>query len=364
MKIAIVVSNIDRWMTFEWIADRLKEKHDVHWFLLNPGESYFEDYLTDKEIPFTRINYAGKSQILTRVFALKSALRDFRADIIHCHFLDANIIGLLAGFLAGIKKRIYTRHHSVFHLRYHKKGKLYDRLSNWLSTDIIAISGSVASILRDDEGVPAKKIQLLHHGFELKLFDNPSESNFKERYGIGVDKKIVGVISRYIHWKGVKYIVRAFREFYANHPESMLVLLNARGPDEQEIKKELKLLEKGSFIEIPFEKNITEVFRQFHVFVHAPIDEEVEAFGQVYIEALASGVPCVFTKSGIANDIIEHEQNALVADFRDAKSIKDSMIRLWDDIPLRERLNFNGKETVKAFGIDDFCEKLNTIYEA
>lgn len=44
-----------------------------------------------------------------------------------------------------------------------------------------------------------------------------------------------------------------------------------------------------------FLKTTMLLFKMFDVFVHVPIDAEIEAFGQIYIEALAVGGPlCVY----------------------------------------------------------------------
>ncbi len=44
--------------------------------------------------------------------------------------------------------------------------------------------------------------------------------------------------------------------------------------------------------------------------MHVTIGKHYEAFGQIYVEALAAGIPSVFTLTGIAPEIIEHEHNA------------------------------------------------------
>ena len=57
------------------------------------------------------------------------------------------------------------------------------------------------------------------------------------------------------------------------------------------------------------------------VFIHVPIDDTAEAFGQVYVEALAAGVPAVFTLSGIANDFIKQGENARMVNYCDSQGI-------------------------------------------
>ncbi|MBL0097760.1 MAG: glycosyltransferase [Bacteroidetes bacterium] len=73
---------------------------------------------------------------------------------------------------------------------------------------------------------------------------------------------------------------------------------------ERILKSQPKKLPSDSYIKIEFERDLFSLYSIFDYFIHAPIDPSVEAFGQVYIEALAAGIPSIFTLSGIAPDFI------------------------------------------------------------
>src|SRR5204863_3109374 len=117
--------------------------------------------------------------------------------------------------LAGVEKRIYSRHHGSYHHEYFPTAIKYDRFINFLSTDIVAISENVKNILIGYEGVPEEKIHLIHHGFDLDSFRNVSEEKIelmKQKYLPESAYPVVGVISRYIEWKGIQFIIPAFRK--------------------------------------------------------------------------------------------------------------------------------------------------------
>jgi glycosyltransferase involved in cell wall biosynthesis len=367
MKVVFIISNIDRWMTFEWMTEGLAQDFDLHFILLNSGHSYFEEYLKKSPYSYNLIDYSGKTSIPTCVWKVKKILCTQKPHIVHTHFLDANLVGLTAAWLAGVPKRIQTRHHSVFHHRYSKKGVLYDLYCNARATHIIAISQIVSELLKTKEKVPAKKVHLVHHGFDFSVF-NRADPDYIQQFmsdnRLSSGNKIIGVISRYIDWKGVDYIVKAFGDFQKNHPEAILVLLNARGPAKQRIQEALAHLPTDSYREVVFEKNILDIFSLFSVFVHTPIDREVEAFGQVYVEALASQIPSIFTLSGVANEFVKHKENAWVVNHQDANAIQEALEKIWLDTNLKNHLIENGLESVKIFGINDFCKKLKDIYEA
>jgi glycosyltransferase involved in cell wall biosynthesis len=365
-RVVYVISNIDRWISFEWIADYLRHECDLSFVLLNPGNSYFETFLQDRKVPFVRFNYYSKKDLPKTIFFMGQHFRELNPDIVHTHFLDANIAGLISSWLVRVPERIFTRHHSVFHHRYHKKGRIYDWLANLLATKIVAISKNVRDILIEKERVDASKIALIHHGFDLSLYqqaDRQLIEKLRIKYNLVPDHFIYGVVSRYIHWKGIIYTINAFKQLRESNPDSFLLLMNARGPDKVDINEALKGLPEGSYLEVAFEKEMHAAYHLFDCFVHVPIDEQVEAFGQVYVEALAAGVPSIFTKSGIACDFVKDKENALVVNFKSSSDIHAAMLEVKNEPFLREKMIENGDQSIRQFNIDIFTLKLKQLYE-
>ena len=114
---------------------------------------------------------------------------------------------------------------------------------------------------------------------------------------------------------------------------------------------------------IQFEREVERLYRSFDVFVHVPIGREYEAFGQVYVEALALKVPAVFTLSGIANDFVRHRENALVVPFQDPESISEAIIEIVEDEQLRVSLTSTGRREVEQmFAIRKMIANLDEVY--
>jgi glycosyltransferase involved in cell wall biosynthesis len=244
----------------------------------------------------------------------------------------------------------------------------YDKFINFLSTDIIAISPSVKKILIDLEGVPEKKIHLIYHGFNFDDFKNIGyERTYRiiQKYNIPVnDKNIIGVISRYIDWKGVMYIINAFKKILKKYPDTFLVLANAEGPQEKEIKSLLKTLPDDSYVEIKFENDILALYTTFDLFVHVPIDPYCEAFGQVYVEAMAMNIPCIVTLSGIASEYIKNMENALVVPYKDTDALIKAMEFAFNNPNTMKLLAKNAKnDVIKLFPIQKQISQFVNLYE-
>src|SRR6218665_519893 len=366
-KVTYILSNINKALAFEWIvAELIKEKFGLHFILLNPGASQLESYLKEHNLPADRITYTGKKDLPKAIATIYQLLKKQKPDVVHTHLFDANIAGLSAAWLARVPKRIYTRHHSDYHHIYYPKAVKYDKIVNRLATHIIAISKVVEHVLITKEHVPAKKISIIHHGFQLDAFKNipaAATEKLKQKYNPGHASPVIGVISRYIELKGIQYIIPAFKKLREAYPGALLVLANTQGEYRAQIKKLLEELPAGSYIEIPFEADIFTLYQLFDVFVHVPVSATCEAFGQTYVEALAAKVPSVFTLSGIANDFIRDRHNVLVLPYRDADAIAAAMKELLADNVLAERLSANGeKDVTSTFGLSRMIGSLEQLY--
>ncbi|HPQ08426.1 MAG TPA: glycosyltransferase family 4 protein [Bacteroidia bacterium] len=369
IKITYIISNINKSLAFEWIAQCLdKNKYQLQFILLNNSETELEKFLLKNNLYVKRINYNNKVDLIKAFFKITFELIKNRPDIVHAHLFEASFIGLLVAKILGIKQRIYTRHHSTLNHVYFPHAVKYDKFINWCSTHIIAISENVKNILIEKENVDDKKVVVIHHGFKIEEFQNISNErilHIKNKYKItDKDYPIIGVISRYVHWKGIQYIIPAFEKLLVEYPNAKLILANAQhGDNKDEIKKLLKKIPQKNYIEIPFENDVPALYKIFNVFVHVPIDNHSEAFGQVYIEALLAGIPCIFTLSGVANEFIIDKYNALVVPYKNSESIYESIKIILSDNSLVLRLRENGNKTAQNFNLEKMIHQLENLYQ-
>jgi len=366
-KVVYIISHIDKAIGFEWIAERLdRSKFDLSFILLNDKPSWLAKHLREKGVAVRELPVGGKLRWPLVLLKVMKALRKEKADVIHTHMYVADVIGQLAGKIMGIKTRVYTRHSSNESRKYHNKNRI-DRMVNSLCTHILAISENVRNILIAEEKVKPGKIRLIHHGFDLEKFSSIQQKDIYElsaKYNPGNKRPVIGVVARYSHWKGIQYTIAAFKKLLRDHPGALLLLANAKKGDyKNQIAALLNELPVGSFYEIEFEHNLFALYHLFDVYVHIPVDPELEAFGQTYVEALAAGIPSVFTSSGVAREFIQHEKNALLVDFQNTEQVYLAIERLLSDKGLRETLQQHGQQDVKElFTLDRMIGKLEHLY--
>jgi glycosyltransferase involved in cell wall biosynthesis len=367
-RICYIISDIDKALAFEWVAERLdKTQVELYFILLNAGNSALEVFLNEKNIPVFRIPFFDKKNIPGAIVSIHKILKKHKIQVVHCHLFAANLTGLVAAQLAGIKKRIYTRHHSTLHHDYFPRAVWYDKFLNFMATDIVAISEVVRNVLIDRENVSSSKVHLIHHGFDLAKFaetDTEKSKKLGEKYQTQGKFPVIGVIARYTNWKGIQFVIPAFEQILKKYPQAHLILANARGDYASHIKTLLSNLSTNSYTEIAFEEDLYTLYTLFDVFVHVPVNDEAEAFGQTYVESLAAGIPAVFTLSGVANEFIENDKNGLVVDFKNSEEITTAIVRILNDTDLQKRLTEQGKKDVeKRFSLEEFINRLEQLYQ-
>ena len=366
-KILYILSQIDKANEFEWLIERLdKTQFQLEIISLHTKEdTALNKFCKQHQIPFQHIYYQYKKDVPKAIFKTYRLIQKIKPDIVHAQLFEGGLIGITAAWLARIKHRIYTRHYSNYHHKFAPSGVKYDQWINSKSTHIVSITKMVSDILTHKENVPAEKITLIYHGFPFDNFKNISEERVKQvkqRNHIPENKKVIGVVSKYMFLKGIQDIIPAFKKLLAENPDLHLVLANAHGDYKDKIHQLLNELPKDSYTEISFEQDNAALFKCFDVFVHVPVDTESEAFGQIYIEALLVGIPSVFTLSGIANEIIIDKENALVVPHQNTESIFQAIKTLLSDEQLCEYLVSNGKKTANEFSIENKIIALENLY--
>ena len=90
------------------------------------------------------------------------------------------------------------------------------------------------------------------------------------------------------------------------------------------------------------------------------LPSKYETFGKVVIEAMASGLPAIVTKSGGPESYIIHGENGLIIE-QNQIQLEEAMIsmmeRKWDSQAIRDYV-------VKNFSEEVVVKKLEEIYES
>jgi glycosyltransferase involved in cell wall biosynthesis len=362
------ISLVERSLVFENILKELyKIKPDVLLVFMFETVSPLQDKCNEIGFKTIHIPYKSKKDFFRAGYKIFSIIKKVKPDLVHCHLFDASLLGITISKMLNVKKRIHTRHHATHHHLYFPHAVKYDRWINKLSTKIIAISQNIKNILIEQEQVNPDKVNIVYHGFNFDVFDSISIErldNLKLKYNIPKDVIVLGMVSRYTHWKGIQYVIPAFKELLRSKPNAILLLANAVGDYTNEIQSSLSTLPESSYREIKFEHDMPALYKLMDIFLHVPIDAESEAFGQVYVEALAAQLPCIYTLSGIANEFVIDKVNALVVPFMDSDSILSSINLILNDDKFAKEISISGMNKSRSlFSVQASIHQTLIAYE-
>jgi glycosyltransferase involved in cell wall biosynthesis len=367
MKVLYIISLTSKSTGFEKFFLELKSKKiDFHVLLINNQESELFRRLSKHNISVSEYYYAGKKSILKLIYLTVKKIKQVSPTHVHAHLLEGGFIGGIASWIARVPNRIYTRHHGDTHYYEKKHGKIYDKLIHFFYHKIICLCNDHLRFLKEVEKINASKLFLVHNFVDPKIFEIPAVSNqkIKEKYHFDKKNINIGINARWVEWKGVHYILEAILNLIEHYPRIKVYLFNAKGDYTQKINELLERFNPGIITKVEFESDIMAVYSNFSIFIHCPIRYSAESFGLVYVEALGSGIPCIFTLSGIANDIVVNNDNALVVDFVSTHEIQNAIETLIQAPLLREKLSQNAKEIKPFFSIEKHINELLNVYQA
>jgi glycosyltransferase involved in cell wall biosynthesis len=211
---------------------------------------------------------------------------------------------------------------------------------------VIAISLSVAEDARAALGSRVA-VHVVPNGVDLEAFSSEGPAVDVDRLARlppareGTLK--VGLIATFARWKGHDVFLRAIAELPGTAPVRGYVVGgpvydtegSERSMDElHATATRLGLGDRVGFV--GFVDDVAAVMRGLDVVVHA--STQPEPFGRVIVEAMAVGRPVIVSFAGGVKEIVEVDHTALIHAPGDWRGLRDSIMRLADDVTLRERL--------------------------
>jgi len=216
-------------------------------------------------------------------------------------------------------------------------------------------------------GIPDEKIVVVPLGVDLNAFKPaPVEEKQKIREEIGIpnDKIVIGSFQKDgAGWgnglepklvKGPDIFVKAVDELIKEYDIFVLLLGPARGYVKRELEKR----------DIPYKhiflKNYLEIPKYYNVLDLYLVTSREEGGPKAVLEAMATGIPIVSTKVGMAPEIIKDGYNGFLADVEDVEMLTEKARKILDDGNMAKKMTENALETIRDYS----WEKITKRYYA
>ncbi|MBU4511567.1 glycosyltransferase family 4 protein [bacterium] len=170
-----------------------------------------------------------------------------------------------------------------------------------------------------------------------------SIQDFKKELGIKENEKAILTVSRLVGKNGIEDLIWAGR--YLDFP--FKILIAGEGPDEKKLKslaEELNLQDKILFLGHIDHSDLPKYYSAADVFVRPSLSE---GLGNVFLEAMAAGLPVIGTPVGGIPDFLEDRKTGLFCEVQNPQSIAEKIKKILEDGELRKILIENGLNLVR-----------------
>ena len=286
---------------------------------------------------------------MSMMFTLLNTLIRQDFDIIHSHEYFATW-SFQSAFASKLKKcpLIISQHNDQLPL------PLKNRFGYLLASNTMGLfSFSVANkiIVLSNEikhhlvnmGFSDKKIELIPNAVDVSLFSPKRENLLESKWGIS--PPVVLFVGRLVAEKGVKFLLKAFNEVIKKIPDVKLVIVG-KGPEEKELKNLQKKLKTKNvfFIERVENRFMPNLYVGCNVLV---LPSFREPFGNVVLEAMASGRPVIGSYVGGIKDTIVHQKTGYHVPPGNIKLLTNFLMKILSDEGLNNRLGTNARKRVQ-----------------
>ena len=251
-------------------------------------------------------------------------------------------------FLSQGYNKLNRIHKIMFNIRKPQNFYLEKQAIN-MCNQIVVLSKIKMKEISDYYKFSEEKFKIIPPGIDLKRFKARNrDSNLLEKLDIDKNAKIVLTVCRLAPGKNVEMLIKAFNKInFAN----TYLLIVGNGQEKiylQQLAKDLNIANKIIFL--GFRTDVERFYSIADVFV---LSSKYEGFGHVYLEAMASGVPCIGLRSDypkviVASDeiIIDGETGYCVNPYS-IEDLAEKIEKIISDDDLRQKMGRKSIELCK-----------------
>lgn len=222
---------------------------------------------------------------------------------------------------------------------------------------IIAISEMVRKNIIDNYAVSPSDIEVIYNGVDIGKYHPDNRTKFRneirQKHGLPDTAFVALFVGSGFERKGVRYLIEAVNSI----PEAVSLMIVGKGGESEfkEMSGRQKIIFCGP------QKDVCKYYAAADIFVFPTM---YEPFGNVHLEALASGLPVITTKNSGASELIEDNvQGFVVEKPEDTKAISEKIQVFVSDRSKLESMSKNARRLAEEFTFKKHIGKIEKLYE-
>jgi len=302
---------------------------------------------------------------LTSLARLTWLLKRGNFDVVHTHGSKAQVLGLLAGRLAGVPVRLAHVHGWAFqdpvHAMSPRTQMAFLRTTFRWATRIIAVSHSnVQTGLAHGIGRRSQYV-VIEPPVEFGRFARPPSdpTMVRRRLGLGPSDRVIGSVMRLASQKAPLDFVEAAARVRARMPEAKFVIVGD-GPLSADVRAAVAQRSlQDAVLLLGYRRDVPALLSAFDVFALSSLWEGLPI---VYLEAMAAGKPVVGTDVDGASEAVEDGVTGILVPPRDPMALSDAILQVAADPDLARRMGAAGRRRASAFDVKGMVARARELY--
>ncbi|MBI1175164.1 MAG: glycosyltransferase [Sideroxydans sp.] len=200
-----------------------------------------------------------------------------------------------------------------------------------------------------------KDVLVVSRGVDAALFHPSKRSEeLRKSWGAGDDTQVVMLVSRIAPEKNLPVVIAAFEQMRAANPDILLVMVGD-GPARAELEKQHPHV---IFAGMRTGEDLAAHFASGDIFLYPSL---TETYGNVTVEAMASGLATIAYDYAAARQHIRHDVNGLLAPYDDTPAFIAQARALVTDAERIQRLRNEARSTVEELTWEHILGQLETV---
>ena len=209
--------------------------------------------------------------------------------------------------------------------------------------------------------LPANDIGVIYNGVDTDAFTPRMRLQYKDivraKYRIASDEVLLLFVGSGFKRKGLKYVIDAF-PFIKDKKIKLLVAGKGKARKYQKLAKDNGITDKIIFAGVY--KNIQEIYAAGDIFV---FPSEYDAFGTACLEAMASGLPVIASKTSGVSEILTHGKDGFVINHPINAQEIAHYIHLLLEEEKRGQMGTAARQKAELYSFEANVEKTLRIYQ-
>ncbi len=328
---------------------------EVYALATRPENDALAVRLEESAIPVHFIGAERTWKVLGAIARFRRLLIKQAPDLLQTFLFHANVVGTLAGRLAGVPK-------IVTGVRVAEPSWLRHTVERWFTRRadrIVCVSDSVAKFCTERVGLPKESLLAIPNGIATEGYPSEAPTDLSQ-FSVNHGDFVIATVGRLEQQKGIDWLLNATTNLLA--PDSNLrLLIVGDGPDRQMLENLAESLGIQKNVHFAgWRPDVPDILASCDLLV---LPSRWEGMPNVLLEAMASRLPVVATDVEGVSEILGPLSRQQTVKFGDSSGLVRQIRAIANDSDLAEVLASQNYERVSSkFSLKNMVHSYQQLY--